>query len=95
MTRLKGPSRPLLTFEDRSVLLAALASTDYIIPFLEDTPEALIHAIKPYVLVKGGDYALEEMIGKDFVEEYGGYVTTIPFLEGYSTTALLKKFQNL
>ena len=95
VTRLKGTSRPILSFEDRSAQLAALASTDYIIPFAEDTPQLLIEKVKPRVLVKGGDYNLDEIIGRDFVESYGGYVTTIPFLEGYSTTELIEKLKNL
>ena len=95
VTRLKGPSRPILPFEDRSVLLAALASVDYVIPFKEDTPELLIQKVIPNILVKGGEYALNDIVGKDFVESIGGKVTTIPFLEGYSTTGFLKKLQNL
>ncbi|NNE26395.1 MAG: D-glycero-beta-D-manno-heptose 1-phosphate adenylyltransferase [Saprospiraceae bacterium] len=93
--RLKGEKRPLLPLADRAILLAALESVDYVIPFSEDTPLQLIKAVKPHTLVKGGDYTLDEMIGKDYVESRGGQVRIIPFLEGYSTTSLLERLQNL
>ena len=87
--RLKGQNRPLTTLEDRMKVLAALRSVDYVVPFTEDTPADLIAAIKPQVLVKGGDYTPEQVVGKDIVESHGGQVAIIPLLSGRSTTDLI------
>ena len=89
--RLKGPGRPLMAQQDRACLLAALQMVDVVCMFPEDTPLALIQALQPDVLVKGGDYQLDQIVGRDVVEAYGGQVTTLPFLEGYSTTELVEK----
>lgn len=89
--RLKGPERPLNTQNDRAFLLASLACVDYVILFDEDTPENLIHTVRPDVLVKGGDYTLDNIVGADFVRSRGGIVTTISFVDGYSTTNLINK----
>ena len=90
---LKGITRPLNTWTDRATVLAALSSVDVVIGFEEETPLELIKRIRPAVITKGGDYALEEMIGKDFVESYGGKVIVLPYDEGYSTTELVKKIR--
>ncbi len=89
--RLKGPSRPVNSERDRAFLLASLACVDFVILFDEDTPEQLIHQVQPDVLVKGGDYTLDNIVGADFVLQNGGAVTTIPFVDGYSTTLTLQK----
>ena len=89
--RLKGPSRPVNNQYDRAFLLASLACVDFVILFDEDTPEQLIHTVQPNVLVKGGDYTIDTIVGADFVLQNGGTVTTIPFVDGYSTTLTLKK----
>lgn len=89
--RLKGPERPLNTQDDRAFLLASLACVDNVILFDEDTPANLIHAVCPDVLVKGGDYTLDKIVGADFVQARGGLVTTISFVDGYSTTNLINK----
>lgn len=89
--RLKGPERPLNNQNDRAFLLASLACVDYVILFDEDTPENLIHTVCPDVLVKGGDYTLDNIVGADFVRSRGGIVTTISFVDGYSTTNLINK----
>lgn len=89
--RLKGESRPLNTVSDRCELLAALSSTSIIIVFEEDTPINLIEALLPDILVKGGDYRVEDIVGYDTVIENGGDVLTLPFIEGYSTTSLIEK----
>lgn len=89
--RLKGPERPLNSQDDRAFLLASLACVDYVILFDEDTPANLIHAVCPDVLVKGGDYTLDTIVGADFVQARGGLVTTISFVDGYSTTNIIKK----
>ena len=92
--RSKGPQRPINTFEQRSEVLSALSSVDYIIEFDEDTPLKLISFIKPDVLVKGGDYKLNEIIGHDIVIENGGSVHSLEFHDGYSTTKLISKIEN-
>ena len=78
--RLKGPTRPINGEKERAFVLAALSCVDYIVMFEEDTPENLIKAVRPDVLVKGGDYALDQIVGADFVRQNGGTVTTIPFI---------------
>lgn len=92
--RLKGDSRPYHSLENRSMVLAALACVDYVIEFDEDTPESLIKALTPKILIKGGDYSEETIVGASWVKENGGEVVVIPLLEGHSTTAILKSGQN-
>jgi rfaE bifunctional protein nucleotidyltransferase chain/domain len=91
VSRLKGSGRPLNPAASRAEVLGALAMVDYIIMFEEDTPLNLISAIRPDLLVKGGDYKKEEIVGYREVISWGGEVVTIPLLEGYSTTSLIKK----
>ncbi len=91
--RLKGAGRPLNTLDDRACLLAALKPVDLVVPFPEDTPLALILALRPDVLVKGGDYAADEIVGAHEVRGWGGRVRTIPFIEGHSTTSLIGRIQ--
>lgn len=88
---LKGPTRPVNDQQSRAVLLASTQLVDAVVFFYELTPENLIHAIKPDVLVKGGDWKKDEIIGAGFVESYGGKVQTIPYLNGYSTTAIIER----
>ncbi len=92
--RLKGPSRPVNNEYDRAMVLSALSSVDYTVYFSEDTPLRLIKDIKPSVLVKGGDYSLETIVGADFVLTNGGEVLTIDLVQGKSTTAIIKKLSN-
>jgi D-beta-D-heptose 7-phosphate kinase/D-beta-D-heptose 1-phosphate adenosyltransferase len=87
--RLKGAGRPVIGEMDRAHLLAALASVDHVVIFDEDTPRELIEAIRPDVLVKGGSYAAEEIVGREFVEAHGGRVHIAAMVEGVSTTNLL------
>lgn len=89
--RLKGPSRPMVDEEARLRVLAGLASVDAVTLFDEDTPAELIAALRPDVLVKGGDYTPDRIVGRDLVEADGGEVAVIPFLPGYSTTALVQR----
>ncbi len=90
--RLKGPGRPLNDARSRSEVLAALSVVDAVILFGEDTPLKLITALKPDILVKGGDYREEEIVGYREVLSWEGEVRTIPVLEGYSTTSILRRF---
>lgn len=89
ITRLKGPSRPVNNVDDRAEVLSALSAVDHIILFDDETPLDLITAIKPNVLVKGGDYTEATIVGADVVRAHGGQVVIIPLLQGRSTTALL------
>lgn len=89
--QLKGESRPINSVSDRCELLAALSSTSIVVVFEEDTPIRLIESLLPDILVKGGDYNVEEIVGYNSVIEYGGDVLTLPFTEGYSTTSIIQK----
>lgn len=91
--RLKGSDRPVNTERDRVEMLTALNCVDYVILFEDDTPYDLINRIKPQVLVKGGDYKPEDVVGKDIVESNGGEVVIIPLVEGKSTTAVIEKIK--
>lgn len=92
--KLKGPGRPYIGEADRALLIAALDCVDYICVFGEDTPLELIKELKPDVLVKGGDYRREDIIGGDFVENTGGRVAIIPLIKGLSTSSLAEKIKN-
>lgn len=91
--RLKGPSRPINGEKERAFVLAALACVDYVVVFEEDTPKELIETVRPDVLVKGGDYALDQIVGADFVTRNGGSVTTLPFVEGFSSTRIIEQLK--
>ncbi|HEY0680299.1 MAG TPA: D-glycero-beta-D-manno-heptose 1-phosphate adenylyltransferase [Chitinophagaceae bacterium] len=88
---LKGPGRPVNDENSRAMVLAALLMVDAVVIFNEETPLDLIKAIKPDVLVKGGDYTIESIVGAKEVMEYGGKVVVNPIVEGYSTTGIIKK----
>ena len=92
--RLKGAGRPVVPLEQRMQVLAALGCVDWVVPFSEDTPAALIEQVAPLVLAKGGDYRPEEIAGGDSVERSGGKVVILPFHKGLSTTALLKRLSD-
>ncbi len=89
--KLKGPARPLLDEQSRALTLAALGFVDAVVLFDEETPYELIKRIKPQVLVKGGDYQVEDIVGYDIVKAGGGQVITIPLTEGFSTTGIIQK----
>ncbi len=91
VARLKGPSRPIQDEVARAMVLLGLRSVDAVVRFDEDTPLELITALQPDVLVKGGDYTPETVVGKDVVEARGGRVVLIPFLEGHSSSTIVKR----
>lgn len=93
--RLKGPERPLNSQEERAEVLGGLGCVSYLVFFGDDTPSKTIHALRPDVLVKGGDWKKKQIVGWDFVESYGGKVRTIPYVAGRSTTGLLNKIKSL
>lgn len=88
--RLKGAGRPILAFEERAQILSALACVDYVVGFDEPTPLGLIHRLRPEVLTKGADYALEEVVGADVVRGWGGRVELVPLMRGRSTTGIIE-----
>lgn len=89
----KGADRPLVGEADRARVLAALASVDCVVVFDEDTPLELIRALRPDVLVKGADYARDQIVGADDVEGWGGRVVRVPLLPGKSTTDLVRRLR--
>ena len=93
VSRLKGPSRPINPLDHRMAVLAGLESVDWVVPFGEDTPEHLICRILPDILVKGGDYTIEEIAGGSCVQNNGGEVIILSFKDNCSTTAIVKRIQ--
>ncbi len=89
----KGDDRPVNPYPVRAFVLAHLASVDFVVRFDEDTPAELIEAIQPDVLVKGGDWPIERIVGRETVQRRGGTVLSLPLLSGYSTTALIEKIR--
>jgi rfaE bifunctional protein nucleotidyltransferase chain/domain len=90
----KGPDRPLNQEEDRALLMAALAAVDLVTWFDEDTPIELVKEIRPDILVKGGDYDMSQLPESKLVASWGGRAQALPFVAGYSTTALVQKIRN-
>ena len=90
----KGPGRPLTPEADRARVLAACACVDRVVLFAEDTPLALITLLTPDILVKGGDYQLDEIVGREVVLARGGRVVALPFVPGYSTTRLIDRIRS-
>lgn len=90
---IKGASRPINDEESRAEVLSALRFVDYVVLFDEETPYNLINDIKPTVLVKGGDYKEDDIVGADIVKASGGQVVVIPYLEGNSTTQIIEKIR--
>jgi rfaE bifunctional protein nucleotidyltransferase chain/domain len=89
--RLKGKERPLVPLAQRMEVLAALTAVSVVTWFEEDTPLKVIQTARPDVLMKGGDWKVDDIVGKDFVESYGGKVETIPYLSGSSTTNIVER----
>jgi len=91
VSALKGESRPLAPLAERMEILAALDVVDYVVSFDEPTPAAIIDALVPDVLVKGGDWTTDNIVGRETVENAGGRVLSLPFAPGYSTTGLIDR----
>jgi len=91
VARLKGARRPIYRLADRMAIVSSLASVDWVVCFDEDDPKSLVESISPDVLVKGGDYSVDEIVGGKHVLAMGGEVLTLPFIEGVSTTAIIEK----
>lgn len=95
VTRLKGPGRPVNDQASRALVLAALECVDHVVVFDEDTPLELIRKVRPDVLVKGGDWSVDKIVGRDLVEARGGRVLSLPLLPGHSTTAIIERILTL
>ncbi len=93
--RLKGPGRPVMDEKSRALMLASLLIVDAVVVFEEDTPLELIEIIKPHVLVKGGDYTMDQIVGAKEVIAAGGRVVINPIIPGFSTTGIIGKIQSL
>lgn len=91
--RLKGPTRPVNDEESRALVLASLECVDYVVLFDEDTPYRLIDAVQPDILVKGGDYQIDQIVGYDIVKARGGEVLTLPFVDGFSSTSIINRLK--
>ncbi len=91
--RLKGVNRPINSEIDRAIVLSALSVVDHVVIFTNDTPYTLINVLKPDILVKGGDWKSEEIIGSDIVLAYGGEVIILKYYPGYSTTEIIEKLE--
>lgn len=92
--RLKGPGRPVRAEADRAYVLAALEAVDAVVLFGEDTPRELIRALRPDVLVKGGDYTPDRVVGRDDVQTWGGRVVIVPLTPGQSTTSIIERLRD-
>lgn len=93
--RLKGAGRPINPVERRMAVLAGLEAVDWVVSFTDDTPESLLHMLKPEILVKGGDYTLDKVVGGEFVQSYGGEVKALDFLDNCSTSAIVEKVREI
>lgn len=91
--RLKGSSRPIIPEAERKEMLLNLRSVDYVCLFDDDTPLTLIQEVRPNLLVKGGDWKKETIVGWDFVESYGGEVRSLLFIEDHSTTSIIERIR--
>jgi D-beta-D-heptose 7-phosphate kinase/D-beta-D-heptose 1-phosphate adenosyltransferase len=92
--QIKGPARPVLPESDRCELVGAMEMVDFVVLFNEPDPYTLIAAIRPDVLVKGGDWNTDKIIGGDLVEKAGGEVVVVPYIKGFSTTEIVERIKN-
>ena len=92
--KLKGKNRPIIEEQSRAILLASLEFVDAVVIFSEDTPLKLISALIPDVLAKGGDYEIETIVGHEIVQQNGGKVKLVPFVDGFSSTTIIEKIKN-
>ena len=92
--KLKGKNRPIIDEKSRAILLASLSFVDAVVLFSEDTPINLISTLKPDVLAKGGDYEISTIVGHKVVQENGGQVILVPFVDGFSSTIIIEKIKN-
>ena len=94
VTRLKGLGRPIVKYESRALVISGLGAVDWVVGFDEDTPERLLEEIRPEVLVKGGDYSQEQVVGGDIVRSYGGSVNVLTLVEDLSTSEIVDRIKD-
>jgi rfaE bifunctional protein nucleotidyltransferase chain/domain len=94
ISSIKGPTRPIIPFEQRALMLSGLRAVNLVVGFDEETPARLIEFIDPHILVKGGDWSVEEMVGSEFVLSRGGRVQSLQFKTGISTSSIIEKIIN-
>jgi len=92
--KIKGPKRPIVSEQDRADVLSALSCVDLIVFFKAETPLYLIKALRPDILVKGADYSIDKVVGREIVESYEGKVSLVPLLKGYSTSEIVNKLNH-
>ncbi len=88
--KIKGKGRPIIDEKDRIAIIAAVDTVDYVVKFSQETPLKIIKTIKPHILIKGGDWRKEDIVGADFVQSYKGKVKSLPYIKGHSTTSIIK-----
>ena len=93
--KVKGPGRPINPVERRMAVLAGLEAVDWVVSFSEETPEELLRKLQPDILVKGGDYTLDKVVGGEYVKSYGGEVKALEFLDDCSTSAIVEKMKEV
>ena len=93
--RIKGPGRPINPVERRMAVLGGLGAVDWVVNFSEDTPETLLKELQPDILVKGGDYNIDGVVGGEYVKSYGGEVKALEFLDNCSTSAIVEKMKEV
>ena len=91
---IKGPTRPIMSEMDRLELIASMEMVDYVLTFDEPNPYKVISILRPHILVKGGDWSPEEVVGRDLVQSTGGKVVLVPYLKGFSTTEIIAKIRS-
>lgn len=89
--KIKGPARPIMKLKDRQRIIAALESVDYVTSFSESTPLSLIRKLKPDLIIKGADWKVKDIVGKNFVAAYGGRAVNVKYQKGYSTAGILEE----
>lgn len=94
VSRLKGKSRPIVKLADRAFVIANLKAVDFVISFNEDTPYEIIKAVVPDILVKGSDWKIDQIVGRDIVEKNGGKVIPIDYIDNYSTSSIIEKIKS-
>ncbi|TYB30958.1 MAG: D-glycero-beta-D-manno-heptose 1-phosphate adenylyltransferase [Candidatus Mcinerneyibacterium aminivorans] len=91
--KIKGKKRPIINERERAEILLSLSCVDFVVIFEEETPYRLIKKVKPDILVKGGDWEIEDIVGSKFVQSYGGVVKSISYIEGKSTTGIIERIE--
>jgi D-beta-D-heptose 7-phosphate kinase/D-beta-D-heptose 1-phosphate adenosyltransferase len=95
VAKVKGPTRPLVCYEDREIVVSAIRGVSWVLPLADETPQEMIQLLRPEVLVKGDEYTEDQIVGADLVRSWGGDVVRVPMKAGKSTSALLERLKNV